>query len=67
MSSEIQEIIAHSTHKAFQQGVIRERERIISALEVFFAEDPDTDVKMDRKIWLTVKALLEGDDNGQDG
>jgi hypothetical protein len=33
MSSEMQEIIAHSTHKAFQQGVIRERERILVILD----------------------------------
>lgn len=32
MSSEMQEIITHSTHRAFQQGVIRERERILTIL-----------------------------------
>lgn len=32
MTSEMQEIIAHSAHKAFQQGVIRERERILTVL-----------------------------------
>lgn len=33
MSSEMQEIITHSTHRAFQQGVIRERERILTILQ----------------------------------
>lgn len=32
MTSEMQEIIAHSANKAFKQGVIKERERILAIL-----------------------------------
>ena len=66
--SDLQDIIAHNAHRAYEQGVTRERERIIDLLENqiyrrkyegFFWKDT-----IDKVSIPDLVALIKGEQNG---